>query len=98
MLLYFPQFLLFKNGVAVIDLNSLYPNTLIAGNMSPETKVGTYEKISDDEYSIHTVKGDTKHLNKEQFDKLLETKCINTDNNTLFLKHEVREGIVPTFL
>ena len=55
------------------------------------------EKISDDEYSVHTVKGDTKHLNKEQFDKLLETKCINTDNKTLFLKHEVREGIVPTF-
>lgn len=87
----------FKNGVAVIDLNSLYPNTLIAGNMSPETKVGTYDKISDNQYSIHTTKGDTKHLNKEQFEALLKTKCINTDNNTLFLKHEVREGIVPTF-
>lgn len=87
----------YHDGVAVIDLNSLYPNTLIAGNMSPETKVGTFDQISDTEYAVHLVNGTTKNVTDIQFAKLLETKCICTDNNTLFFKHEIKEGVVPAF-
>jgi DNA polymerase elongation subunit (family B) len=87
----------YKHGVAVIDLNSLYPNTMIAGNMSPETKVGTFYKVSDDDYLVTLANGNSKNINGSQFNQLLKTKCICTDNNTLFFKHEVKEGVVTAF-
>lgn len=87
----------YHNGVAVIDLNSLYPNTLISCNMSPETKVGTYHQVSDDEYLITLTNGKTKTLNSKQFNHLLNTKCCCTENKVLFFKHEIKEGVVTKF-
>lgn len=87
----------YQNGVSIIDLNSLYPNTTISCNMSPETKVGTFKKKSDGTYEIYTVTNVTKVVTEEQFINLLKTKCIKTENNTLFLKHSIRQGIVSGY-
>ena len=35
-----------------------------------------------------------KRLTLGQLRKLIEEKCIWTPNNTLFLKHEVKEGVI----
>ena len=39
--------------------------------------------------------GKRKEIDLETLKKLIETKCIWTANNTLFLKHEIRFGVIP---
>ena len=38
-----------------------------------------------------------KVITRKQLDELLETKCIFTRNNTLFLKHSVKQGVVSAW-
>lgn len=89
---------LYTQGVGTVDVNSLYPNTARSLNLSPETMVGTVEKIDLDggktfRYSISFVDGRTAEMDEESFERLLETTCILARNNVLFLKHEVQKGI-----
>lgn len=82
----------YSKGVACIDFNSLYPNTAIVLNLSPETKVGQLYDNNDGTFLIKG-KNSSKTITKEQLDKLLKHKCILSKNNTLFFKHEVKSGI-----
>jgi len=82
----------YREGVGVIDLNSLYPNTAVVLNLSPETKVGQLYDNNDGTFLIKT-KSSSKTITKDQLDKLLDKKCILSKNNTLFYKHEVKSGI-----
>lgn len=38
-----------------------------------------------------------KIITRKQLDELLETKCIFTRNNTLFLKHSIKQGIISSW-
>lgn len=140
---------LYTGGVACVDFNSLYPNSIIATNVSPETYVGKISRFpiedprsaffakeppidlngtdttkvlkrTDDE-SVYNEKYGKKFENtvedkdiqqfyllpangscqkiitRKQLDKLIETKCIFTRNNTLFLKHSVKQGVVSAW-
>lgn len=82
----------YKNGIACVDFNSLYPNTAVVLNLSPETKVGQLIDNNDGTYLIRG-KNSSKVITKEILDKLLDKKCILSKNNTLFYKHEVKSGI-----
>ena len=46
-------------------------------------------------YSLLLPNGQQKKIELEQIRALVKTKCIYTANNTLFLKHEVKTGIIP---
>lgn len=105
---------LYKGGIATVDFNSLYPSTIRALNLSPETYVGKIEpinypdtdspididKIECEKFYLHPADSkDTKvkMIDKSQLLKLCETKCIFTRNNTLFLKHSIKQGVVSAW-
>ena len=46
------------------------------------------------ELRLPGAKDSRKTITVEQLRKMIETKCIWTPNNTLFLKHEVKDGVV----
>jgi DNA polymerase elongation subunit (family B) len=46
------------------------------------------------ELRLPGAKDSRKAITVEQLRKMIETKCIWTPNNTLFLKHEVKDGVV----
>lgn len=111
----------YDGGIACVDFNSLYPSSIRAMNLSPETYVGKVSRIMDidqlgngwriafnseepidlsdpdiDELWFYPA-GDIKKRRKIKKSSLLETlktKCIFTRNNTLFLKHSVKQGVV----
>ena len=89
---------LYTDGVIGVDLKSLYPNTMIALNCSPETKVGQLYPIDGDTWTLHRTNGKTIKITQEQLDKLLDTRCILSCNNTLTYKHAVKEGVVTQWL
>lgn len=84
----------YKNGCACIDVNSLYPNTMIALNLSPETKIGQLIDNLNGTFNIILDDGTIKVITNDVKNKLLETKCILSKNNTLFYKHSVKKGIL----
>ena len=113
---------IYKGGIACIDFNSLYPSSIRAINLSPETYVGKISKFNimsnDPNQKIAFNKEDYIDLNDESFKtfwfypanggkrkevkredllKLIETKCIYTRNNTLFLKHSVKQGVISAW-
>jgi DNA polymerase elongation subunit (family B) len=86
----------FSQNVVSFDANSLYPSVMISLNMSPETKLGSLEKIGDI-YSIKHVSGKTFDLSKENFVTFLkEEKASLSKANVLFSQKKV--GIMPEFL
>jgi DNA polymerase elongation subunit (family B) len=60
-----------------------------------------YENIDDTKiekfYLLPANGGKQKVITRKQLDELLETKCIFTRNNTLFLKHSVKQGVVSSW-
>jgi DNA polymerase elongation subunit (family B) len=102
---------LYKGGIACVDFNSLYPSTIRALNLSPETYVGKIIPIGspnpDDPLDLDNTEittfylkpptGQTRQLSKDELLELCKTKCIFTRNNTLFLKHSVKQGLVSAW-
>lgn len=90
---------IYKQGVGTVDVNSLYPNTSRALNLSPETLVGELveDPFSDGaegkSYSIRFVNGRHERITEAQLETLLDETCILSRNNMLFLKHEKKRGI-----
>jgi DNA polymerase elongation subunit (family B) len=87
----------YNRGIITIDLNSLYPNTIIACNISPETKIG---QIQDSGNGRELLLTDRRRipLSDVQLNKALETKATMSKNNTLYLKSTTKIGIIPQFL
>lgn len=109
----------YKGGIAVVDFNSLYPSSIRAMNLSPETYVGklslknvmfddvnqkvAYNAEPPIDLSDESITelwfypangGKRKKIAKSEIIKLIESKCIFTRNNTLFMKHSLKQGIV----
>lgn len=111
----------YRGGIACVDFNSLYPSSIRAMNLSPETYVGKVSNITDfdklgsqwrqvfnseppidlGDESITELwffpNGDARRkrkIKKTDLMELLKTKLIFTRNNTLFLKHSVKQGVV----
>lgn len=59
-----------------------------------------YEQIGDDNKDVIIRKTNNQlvKISQEQLDDLLKTKCCISANNVLFLKSEVKLGIIPSFL
>lgn len=111
----------YRGGIACVDFNSLYPSSIRAMNLSPETYVGKVSNITDfdklggqwrqvfnseppidlNDESITELwffpNDDARRkrkIKKTDLMELLKTKLIFTRNNTLFLKHSVKQGVV----
>ncbi len=91
----------YKQGVGTIDVNSLYPSTARALNLSPETLVGELiedafadgAKNGSKQYTIKFVNGRREKVDAAQLEAILTETCILSRNNMLFLKHEKKRGI-----
>lgn len=88
----------YRRGVASIDLNSLYPNTMITLNISPETKFGKI--VNDPDHSIIRIKTKEKEmiLSPAQYKHLLDNNCTLAANNVLYYKPSIKKGIITQFL
>lgn len=91
----------YNRGGYTYDLNSLYPNIMNTLNCSPETKAGTFRYDPNDSNSVIFVPytNDKEiRISIDKFNELLETKFCKSENNVLYLKHEIQKGIMPKFL
>jgi DNA polymerase elongation subunit (family B) len=86
----------FCNSLVSFDANSLYPSVMISLNMSPETKVGSVEKVGDD-YHIRHVSGRMFELTKDSYRKFIdEEKLARSEAGILF--SQKKKGLMPEFL
>lgn len=86
----------FVKALVSFDANSLYPSVMISLNMSPETKVGSVEKI-EDKYNFTHVSGRMFELTKEKYLKMIkDEKLAKSEANILF--SQKRKGLMPEFL
>jgi DNA polymerase elongation subunit (family B) len=87
----------FKTNIVSFDANSLYPNVMIALNLSPETKVGRIEKRHDGDIDVHHVSGKTITLTPAKFSQYINAEgCAVTKAGFLF--SQKKKGIIPEFL
>lgn len=83
--------------VVTYDANSLYPNTIITLNISPETKIGKILEKTPEKVVISLTNNKTAELTLENFNKIIESEklCI-TKANVLYTQKF--KGVVPTFI
>jgi DNA polymerase I len=83
-------------GIVSFDVNSLYPNTMITLNTSPETKIGKVIP-NGESFIIELVNGKSKTVTEDVLNKfLLDNNIIRTKSNILFSQKKM--GICPMFL
>jgi DNA polymerase elongation subunit (family B) len=63
-------------GLVTFDVNSLYPNTIITLNISPETKVGKIIKSENDIVTFELTNGKEYNLERDKFIKFLNNEKI----------------------
>lgn len=84
----------FQHDVISFDANSLYPNTMISLNLSPETKVGKVtEKDSTHVYITH-VNGKNFKLSHQKFLEFLEKDDIAVSKAKVLFSQK-KKGIMP---
>jgi len=84
----------FQEHIVSLDANSLYPNTMITLNLSPETKVGKIINSTDKDITIKHVNGQTFTLNHDKFASFVKQEEIAISRaKILFTQKE--KGIIP---
>ena len=79
------------------DANSLYPNTIITLNISPETKIGKILDLGEKEVEIKLTNNKIVKLNHEKFKTLIkEEKIYITKANILYTQKF--KGIIPNLI
>lgn len=87
----------FQENIVSFDANSLYPNTMISLNLSPETKVGTIVNTDDDHVTIRHVNGRVFNLTHEKFKRFLDEEEIAVSRAKVLFTQKYK-GIVPEFI
>ena len=84
----------FQEHIVSLDANSLYPNTMITLNLSPETKVGKIVNSTEKDITIKHVNGQTFTLNHDKFASFVKQEEIAISRaKILFTQKE--KGIIP---
>jgi DNA polymerase elongation subunit (family B) len=89
-----------KESVVSFDVNSLYPNTIITLNISPETKLGkivTGNWKKDSEVEIKLVNGKTTKLEAEKFNNFIKEEKISVSKAGVLYTQKFK-GILPTLI
>ncbi len=85
-----------QRDILYFDVNSLYPNTIVTLNLSPETKIGSFSK-SDDIITIKTKSGKIIKTTTEKFQTFVQENEISiSQSNVLFTQKT--KGIVPSVI
>lgn len=87
----------FQEYLASFDANSLYPNTVISLNMSPETKLGRIIKDTATQIRVISVKGKTKDFTPDEFNQFIrDHKIAVSEHGVLF--NQKYKGLFPSIM
>lgn len=84
----------FQKDIISFDANSLYPNTMISLNLSPETKVGKITDKDDDHVHISHVTGKNFKLTHEKFLEFVKKENIAVSKAKILFSQN-KKGIMP---
>lgn len=97
----------FQRAMVTFDVNSLYPNTIVTLNISPETKVGKVYGCNDlrfitsdsvtDEVTLQLVNGKTHKLTLKELKALIKAKNLSISKAGV-LYNQNTKGIVPSLI
>nr|CAG4712031.1 unnamed protein product [Naegleria fowleri] len=96
-----PQSKLYTNPVIVLDFQSLYPSIIIAYNLCYSTCLGKMAYVDQKKSKLGTLDGYEpnselrKLLKHREEGKSIEEDILITPNQCLFVKPNVRQGILP---
>lgn len=84
----------FQHDIISFDANSLYPNTMISLNLSPETKVGKITHKDDEHVYIRHVTGKEYRLTHKDFMSFIEKDQIAVSRAKVLFSQK-KKGIMP---
>lgn len=84
----------FQHDIISFDANSLYPNTMISLNLSPETKVGKITHKDDEHVYIRHVSGKEFKLTHKDFMAFIEKDKIAVSRAKVLFSQK-KKGIMP---
>jgi DNA polymerase elongation subunit (family B) len=91
-----PESGIHKNLVS-FDANSLYPNTMITLNISPETKLGNLIEEDEDGITLKDINDNIHKISREAFSKLVSKEKIAISKaNVLFTQK--KKGLFPEII
>ena len=90
-----------QKAVVSFDVNSLYPNTIITLNISPETKIGKvisgdYENFTG-EMTIRLINGKTHNLPADKFKMFLAKEQISLSKAGVLYSQKTK-GVIPNLI
>lgn len=83
--------------VVSYDANSLYPNTIISLNVSPETKIGKIVGTENGRYQIRLTNGVNVSLEEEKFNKLVKIENLSISKYGVLYTQKFK-GVIPKFI
>lgn len=86
-----------QEAIVSFDANSLYPNTIITLNISPETKIGKILKTTDTHIDIQLINNSTYSLTKEKFSKFIQKEKISISKANI-LYTQTSRGFCPELI
>ena len=90
-----------QEAVVSFDVNSLYPNTMVTLNISPETKLGKVVagniNIPEDKITLRLVNGKIHQTSSDKLKKLLKAENIALSKAGVMFTQKYR-GVLPGFI
>ncbi len=84
----------FQDDVVSFDANSLYPNTMISLNLSPETKIGKIIETSDTHVTLKLVNNQTMHISHAKFAEFVDKHKVAISKAKVMFS-QLEKGIMP---
>jgi DNA polymerase elongation subunit (family B) len=86
-----------SKAVVSYDANSLYPNTIITLNISPETKIGKVVSVVDGEYTLKLANEKTVTLSEEKFNRLVQKESLSISKYNVLYTQKFK-GVIPNLI
>ena len=86
-----------SKSVVSYDANSLYPNTIISLNISPETKLAKLTDVDGENYTLLLSNGKSVTLEAEKYQRLLEKEKICVSKHNILYTQKFK-GVIPKFI
>lgn len=84
----------FQNDIVSFDANSLYPNTMISLNLSPETKLGKVIDTTDTHVTLRLVNEEIRTLTHQQFAEFIKKHKVAVSKAKVLFS-QLEKGIMP---
>ena len=85
-----------QEDILYFDVNSLYPNTIVSLNLSPETKLGTIQR-NDTNVKIITKNGKEVSISSEKFNTFVTENEVSISEADVIFTQKVK-GLVPSII